>query len=123
MNYSFNFQPASQGRFALIRKLNLAFTVEGYMRTLQTGTGRLLAPRAQIMHEWARFFTLNKYEDRSYYIRFPALESLTLDFSDWDLQPGEGIMVSRSLNSTPSHGVQWHKIQRLASRCLPARTH
>lgn len=86
--YSFNFKPTPQGRFQLLRKLHLVFSLEE-----ETAAHDSL--RCQLLCAWTPFFTENKYTDKAFYIKFPALEDLILDFSDWELQDGEGIMVSR----------------------------
>jgi len=88
--FSFNFQPTPQGRFQFVRKLHLAFSLEDDMVPP-------VAQRCDLLCAWSPFFTENKYTDSAFFLNFPALEDLTLDFSDWGLQDGEGVMVSRKL--------------------------
>lgn len=100
--YSFNFQTSPQGRFQLLRKLHLVFSLE-------EETAIHDSQRCQLLCAWTPFFTENKYTDRAFYIKFPALEDLTLDFSDWELQDGEGVMVSGDISVPLSGSFQRHK--------------
>lgn len=89
--YSFNFQSTPHGRFQLLRRLHLEFSLE-------EETAIHDSQKCQLLCEWTPFFTENKYTDKALYIKFPALEDLTLDFSGWELQDGEGIMVSQVIS-------------------------
>jgi len=113
--YSFNFQPTPQGRFQLVRKLHLAFSLED-------DTGTVVVDRCQLLCAWAPFFTENKYTDRAFYIKFPAREDLSLDFSDWELQDGEGVMVSQNICISLSYSFKRHRRQCLMSACSPPLT-
>ncbi len=110
--YSFNFQPTPHGRFQLLRKLHLVFSLED-------DTGTLDGQRCQLLCAWTPFFTENKYTDKAFYIKFPALEDLTLDFSDWELQDGEGVMVSRDMSFPSPCSFQRHRRQCLMSVFSP----
>ena len=84
----FNFEPAPQGRFSLVRKLHLRF---GDDPRPSTGHGRhrhYFEP-----NQWSKFLHENPYEEKGKYTYFPSLVHLVLDFSDWKLKPGEGIAV------------------------------
>jgi hypothetical protein len=113
--YSFNFQPAPQGRFQLLRKLHLVLSLED-------DTAIHDSQRCQLLCAWTPFFTENKYTDRAFYIKFPALEDLTLDFSDWELQDGEGVMVSRVVSVPFPCSFQSHRRRCLMGASSPPPT-
>ena len=50
--------------------------------------------RDRSIKEWRGFFMQSPQTDKHQYTRFPLLEILTLDFSEWNLGPQEDIFVS-----------------------------
>ena len=97
----FNFRVTPAGRLSLVRQLELRLTTLDSSRNIfniQTvAVPRPNRPphRSSLMYDWGRL--LNP-EGRmpgmlGDSVVFPALEILTLDFTDWALQPDEGLMV------------------------------
>ena len=98
----FNFQVTQAGRLALVRQLVLKLTSMDTSRN--TWSIPSLPPprpprpphRSTLLYDWGRLLCMDgrlpgMYDDAA----FPALEALTLDFSDWALAQDEGLMVSR----------------------------
>ncbi|KAL2041665.1 hypothetical protein N7G274_005449 [Stereocaulon virgatum] len=96
-----NFSPLNtpEGRLTLLRTVLINFgpkesddlpSLSG--RIIARGTHRSAAPpnREKLWHPWA-YDPFSDYGNR--HVGFPALENLTLDFSDWMLTDAEGLVT------------------------------
>ena len=96
----FNFKLEPLGRLAMIRSIILCLDSEYRWRRPNIGVNgqQAMPDRDSIWRDWST--TLFSESDdlcpwtSSYGLRFPALEKLTLDFSEWQLTATEGLLVS-----------------------------
>ena len=100
----FNFQVTQAGRLALVRQLTLKLTSMDTSRnnwsipSVPPPRPPRLPHRSTLLYDWGRLLCMDgrlpgMYGDNAV---FPALENLTLDFTDWALGQDEGLMVSCS---------------------------
>ena len=101
----FNLKVNPNGRLSAIRNLSLLFTVDDSHVTIEAG--RMTISRKTIIREWAPF--LHQHRRDIYigngYVEFPTLETLTLNFSVWNLKKNEGLVVS--ILRSPRRHIKW----------------
>ena len=100
----FNFQVSQAGRFSLVRQLVLKLTSMDTSRnnwSIPSIPQRPPRPphRSTLLYDWGRLLCVDGRLPGMYgdVVVFPALENLTLDFTDWALAQDEGLMVSSTL--------------------------
>ncbi|MCJ1451424.1 hypothetical protein MMC28_001761 [Mycoblastus sanguinarius] len=91
----FGLKRAPYGRLTLLRNVYLKFEADRHLSRFIGNPGNRRHPpdRDFVWRDWSRTVFS---EDRSTYsppLGFPALENLTIDFSDWELAESEGLLV------------------------------
>jgi len=94
--HDFAFNPEPQGRLCLLRNLHLKLSHSGRsasLRGMRSPSWDDTEWHPAYHDHWSAFLNEERYTDVVGYVTFPALKHLVLDFSDWELQPDEGLRV------------------------------
>ncbi|CAF9927725.1 MAG: hypothetical protein HETSPECPRED_006658 [Heterodermia speciosa] len=109
----FNFQVTQAGRLALVRQLTLKLTSMDTSRnnwsipSVPPPRPPRLPHRSTLLYDWGRLLCMDgrlpgMYGDNAV---FPALENLTLDFTDWALGQDEGLMTKPFIKKFNESGL------------------
>ena len=91
----FNFKPAIYGRLTMLRSVKLRLAPFGGINSLQKGCRY----RDSLWKDWRNLFDPSPISLLLHPVGFPALSSLFLDFTDWELDEGEESELRVSLST------------------------
>ena len=92
----FNFKPATYGRLTMLRSVKLRLAPFGGINSLRKGCHY----RECMWEDWRNLFDPSPTSLRLHPVAFPALSSLFLDFTDWELDGEKGSELRVSLSTT-----------------------